>query len=160
VADADQPFIHFISAEAATSAESDACAAPLTTKEAPLATVTMTPVSGAVARAVGAGAGPRRAPPDWWWCQYRSLSNGLPQIVVCAKTSTAPTLAWPRIEHSILSSCTSAPTVRQDLSGDMVEIEPSARFGERALVDFKDFEQLYIHPEQTSRYDRLCRDRR
>ena len=31
----DQPFIHFISAEPVTSAESDACAAPLTTKDAP-----------------------------------------------------------------------------------------------------------------------------
>jgi hypothetical protein len=35
VAEADQPFIHFISADAVTSAESDACAAPLTTKDAP-----------------------------------------------------------------------------------------------------------------------------
>jgi hypothetical protein len=35
VAAVDQPMAHFISADAVTSAESDACAAPLTTKEAP-----------------------------------------------------------------------------------------------------------------------------
>src|ERR1700687_2112304 len=35
VAAADQPFIHFISTEAVVSAESLACAAPLTTKDAP-----------------------------------------------------------------------------------------------------------------------------
>jgi len=35
VAAADQPFSHFISPEAAVSAESCACAPPLTTKDAP-----------------------------------------------------------------------------------------------------------------------------
>jgi hypothetical protein len=35
VAAADQPFIHLISTEAVVSAESCACAAPLTTKLAP-----------------------------------------------------------------------------------------------------------------------------
>jgi hypothetical protein len=35
VAAVDQPLIHFISADAVTSAESIACAAPLTTNEAP-----------------------------------------------------------------------------------------------------------------------------
>ena len=35
VAAADQPFLHFISMEAVVIAESAACAAPLTTKEAP-----------------------------------------------------------------------------------------------------------------------------
>jgi len=33
VAAADQPLVHFISTEAVVSAESDACAAPLTTKQ-------------------------------------------------------------------------------------------------------------------------------
>ena len=40
VAAADQPFSHFISAEAVTSAASCACAAPLTTKDAPAASGT------------------------------------------------------------------------------------------------------------------------
>ena len=35
VAAADQPFIHFISADAVVSAESEACAAPFTTNDAP-----------------------------------------------------------------------------------------------------------------------------
>ena len=35
VAAADQPFLQRISTEAVVSAESEACAAPLTTKEAP-----------------------------------------------------------------------------------------------------------------------------
>jgi hypothetical protein len=35
LAAADQPFSHFFSTDAVTSAESLACAAPLTTKDAP-----------------------------------------------------------------------------------------------------------------------------
>ena len=56
----DQPLRHFISAEAVTSAASGACAAPLTTKDAPGSVWNVAPILRSGLKSCAQAARPRR----------------------------------------------------------------------------------------------------
>src|SRR6478752_3440418 len=60
IAAADQPLRHFISAEAVVSAESLACAAPLTTNEAPGSVWKVAPILRSVLKSCAQAKRPRR----------------------------------------------------------------------------------------------------